>query len=341
MVGDHLLDRLAQPVAHAADVLEELGRRDDVEHRAARRHRQRVAAIGRAVGADDHALRGMFGREARADREAAADALGDRHDVGGHAEMLVGEQLPGPRDAALDLVEDQQRAVLVGEVAQALEELDRRDVTPPSPWIGSTMKPPTWPACGPAMNVLHRGEVVERQDGEPVGQRLEPAAHLVRIGRADPGHRPAVEGVAEGDDAELLRVAEGELAAPRRLDRALERLGARIGEEHRVGEGQVDEPLGDRRLAGHLVQVRHVHQRRRLVLDRLRQVRMAVAERIDRDAGGEVEPAVAVGVEQIRALAAHRRDFAAAVDGHHGVDRHARRPNAKRRPQRPPIGASV
>jgi hypothetical protein len=35
------------------------------------------------------------------------------------------------------------------------------------------------------------------------------------------------------------------------------------------------------------VEVAHVHQRRRLILDRLRQVRMTVAKRVDRDPGRE------------------------------------------------------
>ena len=76
VVGDHLLERAAQPLALLPDVGEEFVVGDDVEHRLARGHGQRVAAIGRAVGADDHARRRFLGREAGAHREAAADALG-------------------------------------------------------------------------------------------------------------------------------------------------------------------------------------------------------------------------------------------------------------------------
>ena len=48
----------------------------------------------------------------RADREAAADALGERDEVGLHAE-LPGRAAVAGGDAGLDLVEDQHRAVRV------------------------------------------------------------------------------------------------------------------------------------------------------------------------------------------------------------------------------------
>ena len=72
------------------------------------------------MGADHHARRRLLGGEAGAEREAAADALGHRHDVGLDAVMLVGEHLAGAAVAALDLVEDEHQIVLVGERAQAL-----------------------------------------------------------------------------------------------------------------------------------------------------------------------------------------------------------------------------
>ena len=64
-----------------------------------------------------------FGREQRCERHAAADALAERHDVGRDAGVLVVEELAGPAHAGLDLVEDQEEAVRVGERAQLLQEL--------------------------------------------------------------------------------------------------------------------------------------------------------------------------------------------------------------------------
>src|SRR3546814_3876626 len=74
-MGDELFQARTQPLAHRLDMIEEAGLEDHVEHRLARRHRQRVAAIGRAVGAEHHALGRLFGREARAQRKVAADPL--------------------------------------------------------------------------------------------------------------------------------------------------------------------------------------------------------------------------------------------------------------------------
>src|SRR5690242_13605877 len=42
MIGNELLQTRAQPLAHRLDMLEEAGLEDDVEHRLARGHRQRI-----------------------------------------------------------------------------------------------------------------------------------------------------------------------------------------------------------------------------------------------------------------------------------------------------------
>ncbi len=99
-------------------MVEEAGLQHDIEHGIRRGDRQRIAAEGRAVRAGRHAF-GRFRRgEARADREAAAERLGQRHHIRRHADALIGEQLAGAAHAGLHFVEDQQEAVLVAEFAQ-------------------------------------------------------------------------------------------------------------------------------------------------------------------------------------------------------------------------------
>ena len=117
--------------------IEEAGREHHIEHRIAGRHRQRIAAEGRAVGAGRHALRRFGGGEAGAERKSAAERLGERHDVRLDAGRLIGEQLAGAADAGLHLVEDQQQPCSSQSWRRPLRNRDGTARTPPSPWIGS------------------------------------------------------------------------------------------------------------------------------------------------------------------------------------------------------------
>ena len=65
--------------------VEEAGLEHDIEHGIGRGDRQRIAAEGRAV--EPASCRGGFrGGKHRADRETAAERLGERHHVGHEAE---------------------------------------------------------------------------------------------------------------------------------------------------------------------------------------------------------------------------------------------------------------
>ena len=59
--------------------------------------------------------------DAGADRHARAEALGERHHVGLDAGVLVREPLAGAADAALHLVEHEQPAACVADLAQAAQ----------------------------------------------------------------------------------------------------------------------------------------------------------------------------------------------------------------------------
>ena len=72
-----------------------------------------------------NALATSFGREQRADREAAAQALRARQDVGHDALLHVREERAGAAHAALDLVEDQERVVLRAKPARRVQERRR------------------------------------------------------------------------------------------------------------------------------------------------------------------------------------------------------------------------
>src|SRR5438105_11786051 len=97
------------------------------------------------------------------------------------------------------------------------------------------------------------------------------------------------------------------------LDRQLDRLRARIVEEHGIGKAVGDEPFGELLLAGDLEQIRAVPQLLRLRGHRLDQMRMAVAKRGDGDAAGEVEEFAAVASIEIATLAPFAGDVPRAM----------------------------
>src|SRR6476659_1147329 len=79
-------------------------------------------------------------------------------------------------------------------------------------------------------------------------------------------------------------------------------------------------------------------QRRRLVLDRPGQVGVAVAQKVDRDAGREIEVLLAIFAIEVDPLPSNRTRVAAGIDGHqrrygHGLERPwSEGEKAKRRP---------
>src|SRR3546814_8074173 len=85
----------------------------------------RMAEIGMAVlekaAAVFEGVEDLLAQQSRADRlVAAAETLGDGHDVGGDALLLAGMQGAGAAHAAHHLVEDQQHAVCVADLADEI-----------------------------------------------------------------------------------------------------------------------------------------------------------------------------------------------------------------------------
>ena len=107
------LQRLAEHVGAADQVV--VGQH--LQHRERRGGAHRVAAERAAVQAGVEQIGGLADREARADRQPAAEPLGQGDHVGGDAVVLVGEKRSGAAHSGLHLVEHQQRAVLGGDLA--------------------------------------------------------------------------------------------------------------------------------------------------------------------------------------------------------------------------------
>jgi hypothetical protein len=115
--------------------------------------------------------------------------------------------------------------------------------------------------------------------------------------------RATVESAFEGDDTVTLRVATRRLIFARHLNRAFHRLGAGIAEEHHVGKARPAQAVGNTLGLRNLVKVGDVPHLLRLSVQRLDKFRVGMPQRIDGDAGGEIEIPIAVGRNQPNALA--------------------------------------
>ena len=112
---------------------------------------------------------------------------------------------------------------------------------------------------------LDRLEIGERHLVEAVDRRAEAFEIFLVAGRGDRRQRAAVEGAFEGDDAVALGLAVGELIFARHLDRAFDRLGAGVLEEHGVGKGRLAQPVGQPLAFRDAVQIRDVPELPRLL----------------------------------------------------------------------------
>ena len=150
----------------------------------------------------------------------------------------MGEQATGAANAALYLVEHEQDALLIakrpqvpqegpGDFAHAALAHDRLDHD----------------ACGSVANGgLNGVNIAGRDMVEAFDGRAEALEMLGLAAGRDCGKRPAVKGALEGNEAVALRCSLTEMIAARDLHRALNRLCARVGEEHIFGEGFLAEP---------------------------------------------------------------------------------------------------
>ena len=112
------------------------------------------------------------------------------------------------------------------------------------------------------------------------------------------------------------------MVSARRLDRALDRFRPTVSEEYRVGKSGVDQPLGKFFALRAAIEVRDVHQCCGLILDRLGQMRMAMAKHIDRDTAGKVQSPRTIFGNKPGALASDGTKTTPGIYGHERGNRH-------------------
>ena len=144
--------------------------------------------------------------KAGAHREAAADALGDRHDVRLDARALVGKQLAGPAHAASGLRRRSEAGHARRRVpASRAGTAAARCRTPPSPWIGSIRIA----AVSGRDRGFKRLMVAERDLVEAIDLGTEAFEIFLLPACGDGRQRAAVERAFEGNDAKALGLAVG------------------------------------------------------------------------------------------------------------------------------------
>ena len=176
------------------------------------------------------------------------------------AAMLVGEETARAANAGLHFVEDQNEIAPVADLAQAPQEGWRND---PHPALALDRLDHDHARLRPDRR-LDRLEVGQRNLVEAVDLGPEAVEIFGLAAGGDHGERPAMERAFEGERAVALGMAVDRMAPARHLDRRLVGLGARIGEENKVGEGRVGEALGIALAFGILIEVRNVPQLRAL-----------------------------------------------------------------------------
>jgi hypothetical protein len=150
-------------VARLGDAREKTWPRDRLDHRAANGGHQRIATERSALVTILEAANIAMGHQSR-QRHAAAQTLGQCHDIRRDAGMLETEQVAGAADPGLNFIKDEQQTLGAGEGAQVAQE-----------WIGGREN------AGLALDRLqHHGHRARRHGGLDGGDVVERNFHETR-----------------------------------------------------------------------------------------------------------------------------------------------------------------
>ncbi len=259
-----------------------------------------------------HDVLELVAAQADADGQSAAQTLGDCHQVGLDAVVLVGKELAGSANAGLHLVHDQQNVVLFAERRDRLHIVFVEDVH----------------AAFALHHLEHHGadalvdvvfevvKVVRLGVFEALGKGEEVVVKNVLTGCRQRGDGSAVEGILEGDDHIAIGAVAVKAVFSCDFDRAFVRLGAAVAKADLGESRQLAERFGEVARLFAVKIVGHVLDGACLRGDGLEPAVVAVAQRVDADAGADVKIALAVLVIGDNALAAFERDVVASVGMH-------------------------
>src|SRR2546426_3342419 len=296
---------LAEPRTELPHGGEEARLGDRAHDREGHARDQRPAAERRRVVPRLQGRRDAVRQEHGTHRQPTGERLRQGQHVGDDLCLLVGEQRSRAPQPALHLVEDQPHAPPGAQLAHEREPLgiDRADAALALQRLDDHRR-----GAGRRDRVIDRRPILPRDDAHAGDEGLERLAVLRPVGGGERGEQPAVERAREGDDLGL----PGPLA--RELERRLVRLGARIVEEHAARERPCHELLGEPLASLGAVQVGDVNEpARQGLVDSITDDGVIVAERVDRDAGHEIEVPRSVIRDELRPLPADEQRADAGI----------------------------
>ncbi len=302
---------LEQIVAGVGDLGEQTFLFDDLEVLEAEAAGERASAEGAAVLGHAEGVEELLVDDESAEGDAAAEGLAEDQGVGLNSGAGVGEPVSGTAEATLNLVEDEESVVLVGEAACLDEEGIVDDVD--SAFAEDGLDENGGSGVGDRGTKLLEVVAVDEGDVGKAGAEVE--AVLVLSGDGERAVGAAVVGVTQCDDAVL---GVGEVLAgvgAGEFERALHGLGATGGVEDSLEPGESAEALGE--LAGIAAGVERgeMDELAGLVGHGCDHARVGVAEGVDAQTCHEVEIAVAGGVVEIDSGAMVHDNGVAGVDG--------------------------
>jgi len=244
------------------------------------------------------AIRHRLGDKGDAHRQATADRLGQRHDIGRNAIGLVCPQGAGAPQATLHLIKDQERTVGVAQAPQALQEL-------PAGRVDAALtlhRLHDHRADLVVQQGLHRGQVIEGGQARTGHQGLEGILIVLTRREGQRPHGAPVKGIGHADELGFGLTIMGAGPFAGELDRRLHRFRARVAKVHLVRKGGFHQHLGQLSLRNGVIQVRDVSEIAQLLDNGLRHSRVAIAQGIDRDARAEIEIGLALGIIDVAPL---------------------------------------
>jgi len=253
---------------------------------------------------------GLGAEQGGAQRQAAAEAPGRRHNVGLDAGRHVGIELAGAAVAALHLVRDEQNVLFPRDLGQTLQKrlvesdhaalaLDGLEHHGADLVLGDQLPD--------ALEIVGLGVDEARREG------LEVLVVVLLPGRGQGRDRAAVEAVHKRDDRIAVLPVVRLAVLPRGLDGALVGLRAGVREEDLFHAGLLAEQLRELGARGREVEVGGVLELVQLGLDGRLPGLVLHAEDVDRDAAAEVDVFLARVVLQKAALALDNLDREAGV----------------------------